>query len=129
FYMSFGLLQNSISLVEFERYLFHIYVVFCQPKINNQVITSLKHLKESVEHRDFFKKIYSSEEQNESYSYVNDDSVIIDIDDNKICKNQSPYTFHFDNVIKSFNNKLTNKGDTAQKNEYFCPDLFKQIQN
>ena len=137
FCLTFSLLQNSTTIVEFENYFINIIRMFNSPTINLTCTTAINYLRTKIRDRDpgdLGYINYDSFESKEDIERATNIELLLKFDDNQIqtvkaLKQSSKFQSYFENILSS-NTKILHKYDiTNNKNPFFSPNLIKIIMN
>ena len=129
----FSLLQNSLSITEFNIHLKHTYLIFNSKKLTFFTQQSIRRMnrvcKEKMYH--FEKNVFNleNEKKRDNHKKRSIHNVIFVTSKN----NQSPFQSYFSNKIAFFSKTISHKNNIRKPksdllvNPYFCPSLFKII--
>jgi len=133
FVFCFALLQNCVDISVFNFILFDVYKLFNMKNMNESLYTSFYKLRKEV-------KTHSLQSMNVN-DFTTDESKRIDENVNVIfspkesvenIKKDSPYTKYFEELLMKYASHIASNSNSdinAKKNEYYCPNLFKLIEN
>lgn len=121
FLYAFTVLQNSITIREFEKNLEYLFDIFCRKNKSEKTILALTTINAKVSERnlDIF-KIHDADILN-----LNDHkrkNVFVMHDDDKDVIKKSEFTEHFKSLINSFNDSVF--PCLFEENAFYCPSLF-----
>lgn len=139
FIYCFTLLQNSVSIYEFDQHLFNIYNVYCSPFLNSCSLKSFLSLKNCIANRNLNVEInmYLDNETQEldmirKKIENRDNPEQIKNESNENLKLNSPFNSYYSAKIREFeifkkyeNDKIMNS--SRMKNEFYCSELFSII--
>ena len=133
FLSSFGLVQNSTSILQIEKYIKHIYNVFNTKFIDNSIIESLSYLKEEIENRNLEnlpENSISKQEKNKDQASDNFNYLIKCESQNELYSS-SPFRIYFEEFFVKIRKEKHNYLETVIRtekektlNEFYFPDLI-----
>lgn len=132
FIFCFTLLQNSVSIIQFNNYLLNIKNIFDNNQKTSALYYSLSTIRIEIQNRNLDKLDFSSFE-NETCSINKSNECKKNIDDSPLetiesIKKTSPFSSYFDNILKSFHDKITTKKIKSHgENVFYHPQLFALI--
>ena len=131
FIRCFCLLQNSLTINQFNIFLFNMINIFCNPYADESINISLIYMRdqikssESVNLEDLVNIMDQDDENDEKIKFLFYDNETID----NIKKN-SPFRIYFDDLIKQYRSELNLNLIRKKKkveNDFFCEALFSII--
>jgi hypothetical protein len=137
FIYCFTLLQNSISIIEFEKYLVNTYNIFNQKKLTVSCLKSIAKLRQDIENRDI-KNIFENEKEKKAeFSseknnlHFKNENIFIATETAQNIKNNSPFLKYFAELFINYKNIVDkhneNNPNLTATNEFYCPELFELI--
>ena len=133
FLFCFTLLQNSISVNEFDEFLNHTFNIFCVKYETLKINNSIQAVEKKIIERniDIFKMHNFDSINHQKRSAVSDidTDIYINVDYCKSIKNESKFGIYYENLIKArmLEESKTKSQELKIINQYFFPELFSLI--
>jgi hypothetical protein len=135
FIYSFSLLQNCMTLDEFETILFNFYILFNFQRKSIAFFNSFNSLKKFVILRNLTTQThheadrYACNQKEDDINKINANNGFISEDEIDGIKKNSPFNIHFSLILAKYDNTIQSKETNLEENEYFCADLFNIVRN
>ena len=133
FIFCFSLLQNSLTIKQFEAYLINIYNMFYQRFETKSFIYSFTFLKSEIMNRQINNQtdtdVLEDTEYLEKKANLKNLSETLDISSETLnaLKKDSPFTIYFDDILAAYDLIVTRDNEsftTIASNKFYCPELF-----
>ena len=128
----FTLLQNAVTLEDFQRLLINIYNVLNQKNYSKSCIESIAFLRQKLLERNIGFQFYNNKKCNQSQNQICENN-----NDFKKCetfkslKQNSPFTTYFETLLTKYNKIVSEDNEKSDDitNEHFSPAIFNIFKN
>ena len=128
----FTLLQNAVSIDDFERLLINIFNLFNQKYYSQSCVESIAFLRKKLIERNIGFLYYSDKKCNQSQNQkFENNNEFIKCETFKNLKQNSPFTIYFATLLAKYNKIVSEDNDKADTstNDYFSPAVFNIFKN
>ncbi|CAF1061748.1 unnamed protein product, partial [Brachionus calyciflorus] len=129
------MLQNSITIAQFNNYLLNIFNIFMNPAKDSMVCFSLNTMRKEIKNRNIdFSDLCSSENENENSQLTEKFNLKdeLNIETIESLKKSSPFTGYFSSILENIETKINNyrnKNEKYEPNLFFNPNLYLLIKD